>query len=236
MSVTVKLKELLTPDGEASALPPAPTTVGSLVDALGAQSFGMVLILFALPSALPVPAPGYSTPFAIILSLLALQLIMGRPVLWLPGWLRRRKVPRESLQRAVLRLENTLGRWAERRERWRSRSRLVRGTERLSERWLGFPARFWISLSGRRLVGFLILFLALVMGVPIPLTNTLPAMVILLLGFGLSEERGTLLSLGMLLALVVCTLYGGLLYGVIAYGPEFAESVKNFFRELFTSS
>ncbi|MBT5692093.1 MAG: exopolysaccharide biosynthesis protein, partial [Opitutae bacterium] len=41
------------------------------------KGFGILLMMFALPSALPVPAPGYSIPFGIILALLAGQLILG---------------------------------------------------------------------------------------------------------------------------------------------------------------
>ena len=33
--------------------------------------FGFLLVILSLPSALPVPAPGYSTPFGVLIFLLA---------------------------------------------------------------------------------------------------------------------------------------------------------------------
>ena len=55
-------------------------------DCFREKGFGILLLLFSLPSALPVPAPGYSIPFGIILGLLALQLVLGRKTPWLPDW------------------------------------------------------------------------------------------------------------------------------------------------------
>lgn len=46
--------------------------------------FGFLLVILSLPSALPVPAPGYSTPFGVLIFLLAIQLIAGAKTPWLP--------------------------------------------------------------------------------------------------------------------------------------------------------
>ncbi len=39
--------------------------------------FSSLLVILSLPSALPVPTPGYSTPLGVLISLLAIQLISG---------------------------------------------------------------------------------------------------------------------------------------------------------------
>ena len=59
-------------------------TLGSLIHQLGSKGFGVLLAILALPSALPIPAPGYSTPFGIAISLVALQIFAGRKTVWLP--------------------------------------------------------------------------------------------------------------------------------------------------------
>jgi hypothetical protein len=41
----------------------------------GERTFGSLLVILSLPRALPVPTPGYSTPFGVLISLLAIQLI-----------------------------------------------------------------------------------------------------------------------------------------------------------------
>nr|WP_277925479.1 exopolysaccharide biosynthesis protein [Anabaena catenula] len=50
----------------------------------GERIFGFLLVILSLPSALPVPAPGYSTPFGVLIFLLAIQLIAGAKTPWLP--------------------------------------------------------------------------------------------------------------------------------------------------------
>jgi hypothetical protein len=60
-------------------------TLGELRTALWDRGFGLSMLLLSLPSALPVPAPGYSTPFGIALVGLAAQMMMGRPTPWLPA-------------------------------------------------------------------------------------------------------------------------------------------------------
>ncbi|NEP28671.1 exopolysaccharide biosynthesis protein, partial [Moorena sp. SIO3I6] len=50
----------------------------------GERIFGFIFVILSLPSALPVPAPGYSIPFGIVILLLAIQLIVGAKRPWLP--------------------------------------------------------------------------------------------------------------------------------------------------------
>jgi len=58
---------------------------------IGDKSYGILLVVLALPSALPVPAAGYSTPFGLLLAILGFQMLFGRKSLWLPAWARRKK-------------------------------------------------------------------------------------------------------------------------------------------------
>lgn len=59
-------------------------SIGEIVDTVGEKGFGLTLMVLSLPSALPVPAPGYSTPFGIVIGLIALQMMLGRQTLWVP--------------------------------------------------------------------------------------------------------------------------------------------------------
>ena len=45
-------------------------TVGQILDRVSTKGFGIFLAVLSLPSALPVPAPGYSIPFGIVLLVL----------------------------------------------------------------------------------------------------------------------------------------------------------------------
>jgi hypothetical protein len=63
---------------------PPKVTLTEVLQLAGERIFGFLFVILALPSALPVPAPGYSTPFGIALFLLALQFIAGAKLPWLP--------------------------------------------------------------------------------------------------------------------------------------------------------
>ncbi|MEO0888190.1 MAG: exopolysaccharide biosynthesis protein, partial [Cyanobacteria bacterium J06648_10] len=53
----------------------AEVTLNEILEIAGERTFGFLFVLLSLPSALPIPAPGYSTPFGIVMFLLAVQLI-----------------------------------------------------------------------------------------------------------------------------------------------------------------
>ena len=65
------LQELLKADDEHGI------SISEITRAVGEKGFGLLLIVLSLPSALPVPAPGYSTPFGLMMALIALQMIRG---------------------------------------------------------------------------------------------------------------------------------------------------------------
>ncbi|MFS8886110.1 exopolysaccharide biosynthesis protein [Synechococcus sp. H70.2] len=145
----------------------------------GERSFGLFLAVLSFPSALPLPAPGYSTPFGAVILLLALQMLAGRATPWLPPWVLRTSIERKQLQKWVQagipwlqRIEQVA------RPRWKQVC-----TSRLGQVWLGT----WIGLMGISMI------------IPLPGTNTLPAMGVFVTAFGLLEEDGILCSLGSLL-------------------------------------
>ena len=76
--------------------------VGALVAAMGRQSIGMVLLVLALPMALPIPTPGLSTLFGFPLVLISAQMLMGRRTVWLPAAIAAQSVRRSDIV-AVLR-------------------------------------------------------------------------------------------------------------------------------------
>ena len=49
-----------------TALETEETTIGAILDLIADRGFGLILLILALPAALPLPAPGYATPFGIM--------------------------------------------------------------------------------------------------------------------------------------------------------------------------
>jgi hypothetical protein len=184
-------------------------SIGELTDAVGEKGFGLVLVLLSLPSALPVPAPGYSTPFGIVIALLALQMLMGRQTVWLPARLQRIRIKPSLADKMI-----------------RAATKFLRAVEHLIR-----PRQLWIRTRlGQSGLAIVILIMACLMMLPIPLTNTLPAMVIFLIGVGLSEEDGLLAIGAFAVGCLAVVLYGYIIYLVLSQGPEAVDGIKDWIK------
>jgi hypothetical protein len=167
-----------------------------VLDLAGERTFGFLFVLLALPSALPIPAPGYSVPFGIVIFLLAVQLIVGRTRPWVPeGW-KTRQFDLATVQKIV----GAGIPWLRRLEAI-ARPRMT---------------TVCTSLPGRTVIGVAIAVMAVSMMLPIPLTNTLPAIGIFVTGFGLLDDDGAI-SLG---GLVICLMGAIMTMLILVFGYE----------------
>ncbi|MBW4650763.1 MAG: exopolysaccharide biosynthesis protein [Kastovskya adunca ATA6-11-RM4] len=174
--------------------------------------FGFLLVLLSLPSALPVPAPGYSIPFGIVIFLLAVQLIAGAKRPWLP----------------------------ERTMRYPIELKKVQGILKAGLPWLrrieaiAHPRMTYIctSLPGRVIMGCAIALMAISMMIPIPGTNTLPAMGIFITGFGLIEDDGAISLAGLVVCLMAAILSTSILIAVFWGGASLLDFLKEWLRSL----
>ncbi len=153
--------------------------LGDLVGSLGDKAYGLLLILFAAPNLLPFGVPGISSVLALPMIILALQFTAGRVRPWLPRWLAERTVSTASIRRLIAFIVP----WLQRAER------VVR--PRLTRLAAG-PAQ--------RVLGAAILVLALVLVLPIPLGNWLPAAAIVILALGAVARDGVAIIAGMVVA------------------------------------
>lgn len=187
--------------------PPEKVTLADILNLAGERIFGFLFVLLALPSALPIPAPGYSVPFGILLFLLAIQLIAGRETPWFPEKFKQHALDLKQVQ-GVLKAGLP---WLRRIEAL-SRPRLT-------------PV--CTSLPGRVAIGVAIALMAISMMIPIPLTNTLPAMGIFVTGFGLLDDDGAI-SLG---GLVLCVMGATLTTAVLTFGYTAVRAAIDLFKE-----
>jgi hypothetical protein len=163
-----------------------PVKLRDLFELAGERTFGFLFVLLALPSALPLPAAGYSVPFGILLLFLAIQLLTGSKQPWLPEkWLNR------DIERATVQgfLKKGMP-WLQRVEIF-SRPRLM---------------PICTSPIGRTMLGFMICLLSISMIIPIPGTNTVPAMGIFGIGFGLLDDDGFVALIGITIGMIGLTL------------------------------
>jgi len=156
-------------------------TLGDMVEFLGDRSIGGLLLVLALPMALPVPAPGISVLFGVPLIVISAQLALGYRRAWLPARLARRSVPRSTFSTIVDRMLPTL----------RRLERIVRPRAG----WLAGP-------SARMPVGIISFVLAIIITLPVPLGHVVPGTAISVLALGLIERDGIAIALGIFTAVV----------------------------------
>lgn len=154
--------------------PEGALSIGQIVAEFGPRAFGALLFIFSAPNLLPLP-PGSSTVLGAPLLLVAPQVALGVQRLWLPGSMARRQIAASAIQAAFARLIP----WLERVERV-SRPRLT----------------FLFGPAGDRVLGFVCTALTLVLILPIPFGNLLPAAAICTLALSLVQRDGLIALLG----------------------------------------
>lgn len=157
-----------------------PVTLRAVLYALRGRAYMLLIILLSLPFLVPVPLPGLSTPFGLAIGLIALRLSLGqRP--WLPKRIQRQVIPGGFLPKVIDLAE-----------------RVVRTMESfLRPRLLVLTEAAFI----RQLHAIVILASAtiLLLPLPIPFSNGLPAWAIILMSGGLLERDGLFVTLGYLM-------------------------------------
>jgi hypothetical protein len=139
--------------------------------ALDQHAFGVLLFIAALPAFIPIPIGGaISGPLAM---LVGAQLLIGRRRAWMPGFIARRGPHR----RTIAAFNRRLSPWLARMESM-IRPRLPRIVDH-------GPAML--------LTGALLMLLGLLLSLPIPLTNYLFGVLLLLFALALLERDGLLM-------------------------------------------
>ncbi len=173
--------------------------IGRLVEAFSDRAFGALMFIFALPNVIPMP-PGTSAVLGAPLVVIAAQLMIGRSTLWLPKALLRRSVRTVDLQR----MNSAVGRYL-----------------RKTERFLSPRLSYLFGPIGDRAIGAVCLLLSIILFLPIPFGNMLPALAIACFALALLERDGILAILGLVVAVaavgMLVAISGALWIGVKAF-------------------
>ncbi|MCM5682362.1 exopolysaccharide biosynthesis protein [Schlegelella sp. S2-27] len=167
-------------------------SVADLLHALRDRALAALIFIFAFPNAIPMP-PGTSAIVGAPLLFLTVQLAFGLPP-WLPQFIARRSIARRDFERMVRHVVP----WLQRAER------LLR--PRLSA--LARP-------PFEHLVGLVCLLLAVILVLPIPLGNMLPALAIAVMSLGILERDGVWVAGGCVIAAAGVALVWGVLAALV---------------------
>jgi hypothetical protein len=143
-------------------------SLGDVLDAFGDRAFGALMLVFAAPNMLPLP-PGLSAVLGAPLLFVTAQLMLGRPTLWMPRFIRRQSISRDFFVRLTTKLSPILQRM---------------------ERGLRPRLALLLHPVNERIVGAACLLLAIILLLPIPFGNIPPAWALAAFALGILERDG----------------------------------------------
>jgi hypothetical protein len=154
-------------------------TVGEVADRVAQRGFGLIMIVLALPTMIPVLPPGSAAFIGLLYILLSAQMLIGQQRPWLPARVRSYRLASGTMQAL--------------RERGIP---LLQRIERLTR-----PRATWIpDAILTRAAAVAVLLLGIILLSPLPFFNTIPALTVLILGMGLFNRDALFLVGGLLLS------------------------------------
>jgi hypothetical protein len=168
-----------------------PLSIGDILAETSERGFNLVIALLVLPFLFPMP-PGLTGPFGGACLILSMQMVLGRRSPWLPRKIATYKFPRSF---ANVLLQNL--------------RRVTRILEKIARPRLSKIAD---NSYTWRFNGLCISWLAVLLISPVPLTNPIPTIGILLLAVATIESDGLLMCIG-----YIFTVLTTLLFAIIGY-------------------
>ena len=176
-----------------------PLSIGDILAQTSERGFSLVIALLVLPFLFPMP-PGLTGPFGGACLILSLQMLLGRRSPWLPHKIAAYKFPRLFAQAILQNLQ-----------------RITKILEKIARpRWKKIASHPWTWQFN----GFCISWLTILLILPIPLTNPIPTVAILLLTVATIESDGLLMCISYLITGLIT-----LLFSFIGYALWLAPSL-----------
>jgi hypothetical protein len=171
-----------------------PVRLREIIEITHGRGYTLLLILLALPFCTPIPLPGLSTPFGVVIALIGFRLAL-REKPWLPERLLNTQLPPTFFPRFLS-----------------ATRRLMRGLEFcLRPRWT------WLLDAGVLHHGYgvviLVCGLFLLLPLPVPFSNTLPALTVVLLAAAMLERDGYFVIAGLVMFTATLGFFGAVFFG-----------------------
>ncbi len=168
-----------------------PLTLSDILAETQERGFSLVIGLLVLPFLFPMP-PGIAGPLGFACLVLALQMAIGRRSPWLPKQIAQFQFPNWLVSTLLTNLRRTTG--------------LLEKFVRPRLRRIAESQHAW------QLNGLCIAWLAILLMLPIPLTNPIPTIGILLLAVATLEEDGLLMCIAYGMTIAITLVIIGIAY------------------------
>ena len=168
-----------------------PLTLADIMAETSERGFSLVIALLVLPFLFPMP-PGLTGPLGSCCLILSVQMAMGRRSPWLPKRIARFHFPRWFVLKLLQNLKRV--------------TRVLEKIARPRLRGLAESPQIW------RLNGVCISWLTLLLISPIPFTNPIPTVGILLLAVATLEGDGLLMCISYIITVLITLFFGFIVY------------------------
>ena len=155
-------------------------SVGDIVNSMEAIGFGLALMIFSLGIIIPLPPP-FPSIISLPLVVFSAQMVIGMNAPKLPVWLANKEVKRSVLATMIQKSNPYL---------------------RKIERILKPRLSLMNNVIAERIVGFFLLAFSSFILVPLPLSNFIPGLGILITSFGLMGKDGLIMILGIAIGIM----------------------------------
>lgn len=176
--------------------------VGDIINSMESIGFGLALMFFSLGIIIPLPPP-FPSIISLPLVVFSAQMMIGMSSPKLPGWLAKKEVKRSVLAMMV-----------------QKSSPYLRKVEKILKPRLVFMNH----IVAERIVGFFLLVFSSFILIPLPLSNFIPGLGILITSFGLMGKDGLVMILGITIG------FAGMFISILTVilGVEFFYMIKDF--------
>ncbi|MBD2448193.1 exopolysaccharide biosynthesis protein [Nostoc sp. FACHB-152] len=168
-------------------------SLGDILAETAERGFSVVIVILVLPFLFPMP-PGLAGPFGAACLLISVQMIFGRRSPWLPKQIAKYKFPRPFAQLLLKNLQ-----------------RLTKILEKITRPRLKRIARNPLTW---RINGLCISWLTILLMLPIPFTNPIPTIGIILFAVATIESDGLLIVFSYILTGLITSLFAFIGYAI----------------------
>jgi hypothetical protein len=161
-------------------------SVHEMTTIFGQRGFGLLLLVFALICAIPLPIPGIHMILSLPLFYITTQQMLGRREVWFPEKIRDYKIP----QKAFTEISGQAIPWIQKIENF-------------------FKPRLQFICHGvfYRVTGLMAFLITAFLSIPLPLTNLIPAIALCIIAIGLLIEDGLAVLIGTLIGILWSALW-----------------------------
>ena len=169
-----------------------PLTIEQFLAVLNARGHAFLCLVIGFPFLTPVPLPGVSVPFGVLIVIAGVSMAFGVPP-WIPGWLGRKSIPQDLLVKVI---------------------GIALKVLQKMEFLIKPRGAAIIHMPGlNRVSGIAMAFCGGLLALPLPPgTNFPPALGIVLVALGVLERDSIVLLLGYLVTVLNVTLFGSVAF------------------------